>query len=218
MKLRNAEQLSDRLSQDLAWRKKELSEVKSLVETRTFSDSRHNALIRSGICLLYAHWEGFIKLAANSYLEYVRVQKLSYGQLASNFLALAMKEKLKHAKETNKPSLFIPVCDFFLEELDQRCLLPKDVISTASNLSSDILKEITHLLRIDFSLYSTKSVLIDTKLLKTRNEIAHGEYSIFDREEYLELHIEVITMLDIFRNQIENAAINQDYLRNLSNQ
>ena len=129
-----------------------------------------------------------------------------------------MKEKLKDAKETNKPSLFIPVCDFFLEELDQRCLLPKDVISTASNLSSDILKEITHLLRIDFSLYSTKSVLIDTKLLKTRNEIAHGEYSIFDREEYLELHIEVITMLDIFRNQIENAAINQDYLRNLSNQ
>ena len=218
MKLRNAEQLSDRLSQDLAWRKKELSEVKSLVETRTFSDSRHNALIRSGICLLYAHWEGFIKLAANSYLEYVRVQKLSYGQLASNFLALAMKEKLKDAKETNKPSLFIPVCDFFLEELDQRCLPPKDVISTASNLSSDILKEITHLLRIDFSLYSTKSVLIDTKLLKTRNEIAHGEYSIFDREEYLELHIEVITMLDIFRNQIENAAINQDYLRNLSNQ
>ena len=143
------------------------------------------------------------------------MQKLCYGELASNFLALAMKEKLKEAKETNKPSLYIPVCDFFLEELNQRCSLPKDAISTASNLSSEIFKEITHTLGIDFSPYSTKSVLIDTKLLKTRNEIAHGEYSIFDKEEYIELHREVIAMLDLFRNQIENAAINEDYKRNL---
>ena len=214
MKLKTAEQLSDQLSNELAWRKKELSEVKSLVERKSFSDSKHKALVRSGICLLYAHWEGFVKLAANSYLEYVRMQKLCYEELASNFLALAMKEKLKEAKETNKPSLYIPVCDFFLHELNQRCSLPKEAISTASNLSSEIFQEITRTLGIDFSPYSTKSVLIDTKLLKTRNEIAHGEYSIFDREEYIELHSEVITMLDQFRNQIENAAINKDYMRN----
>jgi hypothetical protein len=214
MKLKTAEQLSDRLSRDLAWRKKELSEVKSLIETKSFSDSKHKALVRSGICLLYAHWEGFIKLAANSYLEYVRVQKLRYEELSSNFLALAMKEKLKEAKETNKPSLYIPVCNFFLDELNQRCLLPKEAISTASNLSSEIFQEITRTLGINFSTYSTKSVLIDTKLLKTRNEIAHGEYSIFDQGEYVELHTEVIAMLDLFRTDIENAAINKDYIRN----
>jgi hypothetical protein len=213
MKLKTPEQLSDRLSNDLAWRKKELSEVKSLVETKLFSDPKHKALIRSGICLLYAHWEGFVKLAANSYLEYVRTQKLCYKDLASNFLALAMKEKLKQAKETNKPSLYIPVCNFFLDELNQRCKLPENVVFTSSNLSSEILREITSMLGIDFSSYSTKSVLIDTKLLKTRNEIAHGEYSIFDKEEYLELHQEVIAMLDIFRNQIENAAIYKGYLQ-----
>jgi hypothetical protein len=214
MKLKTAEQLSDRLSEELAWRKKELSEVKSLVETKSFSDSKHKALVRSGICLLYAHWEGFVKLAANSYLEYVRMQRLCYQDLASNFLALAMKEKLKEAKKTNKPSLYIPVCDFFLDELNQRCSLPKEAISTASNLSSEIFQEITRTLGIDFSPYSTKSVLIDTKLLRTRNEIAHGEYSIFDLEEYIELHKEVIEMLEIFRTQIENAAINKNYIRN----
>ncbi|MEO1428120.1 MAG: MAE_28990/MAE_18760 family HEPN-like nuclease [Cyanobacteria bacterium J06632_19] len=212
MKLRTAEQLSDKLANELAWRKKELSDIKSLIETK-FSLAKHNALIRSGICLLYAHWEGFVKIAGNSYLEYVRMQKLSYEKLANNFLALAMKEKLDEAKETNKPSLYIPVCDFFLDELNQRCELPKDVISTASNLSSEIFKEITHVLGIDFSPYSTKSVLIDTKLLKARNEIAHGEYSLFDKEQYIELHEEIIAMLDIFRNQIENAAINKHYLR-----
>ncbi|NET59997.1 MAG: hypothetical protein F6K47_28770 [Symploca sp. SIO2E6] len=213
MNIRTAEQLSDKLSSDLFWRKRELTEVKSLVASKTVSEQRHRALIRSGVCILYSHWEGFVKLAANSYLEYVRLQRLTYRELSTNFLALAMKQRLNEAKDTNKPSLYIPVCHFFLSELDQRCSLPKDMISTASNLSSEILKEITDLLGIDFSHYSTKSVLIDTKLLKTRNEIAHGNYLIFDREEYMELHEEVIKMLDLFRNQVENAAIRQEYLK-----
>jgi hypothetical protein len=203
------------LATDLAWRKKELSAMKSLIEAKNVSDQRHKVLVRSGVCILYSHWEGFVKLAANSYLEYVISKKLTYQELSSNFLALAMKEKLKEAKETHKPSLYIPVCEFFLSELNKRCLLPKpkDVISTASNLSSEILKEITYILGIDFSIYSTKSVLIDTKLLKTRNEIAHGEDSVFDRAEYLEVHREIIGMLDIFRNQIENAASQKKFRR-----
>ena len=214
MKIRTEEELSYRLANDLTWRKRELSEMKSLIEAKNVSDHKHKALVRSGVCILYSHWEGFVKLAANSYLEYVISKKLTYQELSSNFLALAMKEKLKEAKETNKPSLYIPVCEFFVSELNQRCILPKDVISTASNLSSEILKEITYILGIDFSVYSTKSVLIDTKLLKTRNEIAHGNYSVFDRDEYLELHREVIGMLDIFRNQIENAAIQEKFRSN----
>ena len=213
MNIRTAEQLIDRLANDLAWRKKELSAMKSLIEAKNVSDQRHKVLVRSGVCILYSHWEGFVKLAANSYLEYVISKRLTYQELSSNFLALAMKEKLKEAKETHKPSLYIPVCEFFLSELNQRCILPKDVISTASNLSSEILKEITYILGIDFSIYSPQSPLIDTKLLKTRNEIAHGEDSVFDRDEYLELHREIIGMLDIFRNQIENAAIQKKFRR-----
>ncbi|MBD1860788.1 MULTISPECIES: MAE_28990/MAE_18760 family HEPN-like nuclease [Trichocoleus] len=218
MSLRTAEQLSDRLSTELAWRKKELSEFKSLVEAKSTSLQRHTVLIRSGIVILYAHWEGFVKSASNYYLEFVAMQKLRYEQLSSNFLALAMKTKLNEARETNKASLYIPVCDFFVGNLHQRCSLPyKDVISTGSNLSSEIMKEITHILGLDFSPYSTKSVLIDTKLLGARNSIAHGNYGSIDREEYIELHTEVIGMLNDFRNQIEVAAINKDFMRTKKN-
>lgn len=213
MSIRTLEQLSDKLSNDIAWRKRELSEVKGLVETKKVSDQRHRALLRSGVCILYSHWEGFVKLAAHSYLDYVNSQRLTYQELASNFLALAMKEKLKETKETNKPSLYIPVCNFFLSELNQRCVIPKDMISTASNLSSETFKGITEILGIDFSFYSTKSRLIDIKLLKTRNQIAHGHYLVLDREEYIELQTEIINMLDTFRNQIENAALNQEYMQ-----
>ena len=77
------------------------------------------------------------------------------------------------------------------------------------------MQEITYTLGIDFSVYSTKRVLIDIKLLKTRNEIAHGNYSTVDREEYMELHAEIMGMLDIFSNQILNAAVNKNFMRNL---
>ena len=216
MSVRTVEQLSDKLSEELAWRKKELSEFKSLVELKNVSLQRHNALIRSGVVILYAHWEGFVKLASHYYLEFVAMQRLRYDQLASNFLALAMKSRLNEARDTHKASLYIPVCNLFLQDLGKKCSLPyKDVISTASNLSSEIFKEITHLLGIEFSPYSTKSMLIDSKLLGTRNNIAHGNYWLIDREEYLELHGQVIDMLNLFRNQIENAAINRDFTRKL---
>lgn len=217
MSVRTSEQLIDKLSYELSWRKKELSEVRSLIDTRSIPLQRHNALIRSGTVILYAHWEGFIKAASNSYLEFVSMQKLRHEELSSNFVALAMKAKLNEAKDTSKASLYIPICEFFLLNMSQRCSLPyKDVISTASNLSSEILKEITCVLGVDFLPYSTKSVLIDTKLLRSRNNIAHGSYWVIDKEEYLELHDEVIGMLNLFRNQIENAAINKNFMRRSS--
>jgi hypothetical protein len=213
MSIKTTEQLINALSNDLAWRKKELSEMKSLVEARSVSDQRHRALVRSGVCILYSHWEGFVKLAANSYLEYIKSKDLTYKELSSNFLALAMKEKLKEAKDTNKPSLYMPVCDFFLSELDQKCFLLKNAKIPTKNLSSEILKEITDILGIDFSPYSTKSMLINM-LRQQRNNIAHGHYLIIDREEYIELHIKVIEMLNIFRNQIENAAVGERFRQN----
>ncbi|MEA5468089.1 MAE_28990/MAE_18760 family HEPN-like nuclease [Spirulina sp. 06S082] len=216
MKIRTLEELSDKLSGDLAWRKRELAAMKSLIATRSFTPREHKALVRSGLCILYAHWEGFIKFAANAYLDYIRFKKLKYKDISSNFLALAMKEKLTEAKETNKPSLYIPVCDFFLTELEQRCNLPKDIISTGSNLSSEILQEITSILGIDFSFYSTKAILIDTQLLKSRNSIAHGDYLSIDSAGYMELHEEVIAMIETFRNQIENAAIQEKFRQNSS--
>jgi MAE_28990/MAE_18760-like HEPN len=102
MKIRTLEHLNQRLTDDLIWRKKEISDLKSLIETKSFSTSKQNAVLRSGVTLLYAHCEGYIKTAATSYLEFVARQQLTYGELAINFVAIAMKLKLNEARETNK--------------------------------------------------------------------------------------------------------------------
>jgi hypothetical protein len=216
MKIRSLEQLNQRLTEDLIWRKKEISDLKSLIETRSFSTIKHNALLRSGVMLLYAHWEGYIKTAATSYLEFVVRQQLAYKDLAINFVAIAMKTKLNEANETNKATIFTEVTDFMLNQMNQKSSIPyEDVVSTASNLTSSILREIVCLLGLNYSFYETKEVIINEQLLKRRNGIAHGEYLSLDREEYRQLHGEILAMMEDFRTQIENNASQKLYLRNL---
>jgi len=211
MSIRRLEELNDQLSSELAWRKKELSVIKSLIDTGSFSTSKKTALLRSGVTILYAHWEGFIKQAASIYLEFVSMQRLPYDKLSANFVALAMKSKLNQAKDTNKATIYNEVVEFFMTKLSERSSIQyKNVIQT-SNLSSSVLREIVCMLGLDYSFYEPKNILIDEKLLKMRNEIAHGNYISIEQKEYDELYFKVIEMMDTFRNQIDNCAATKKY-------
>ncbi|NJL90465.1 MAG: hypothetical protein HC916_12260 [Coleofasciculaceae cyanobacterium SM2_1_6] len=214
-KIRTLNDLSDRLSEDLAWRKKELSILEGLIETRSFGQNKTDALIRSGIALLYGHWEGYIKCAASAYLEFVSRQKdLKYCELAYNFVAIAMKKKLSEASATNQSTIHNQVIQFLVEGMEQRIDIPRDnIIKTGSNLSSNLFQQILALLGIDYRPYELKQVLIDKQLLKRRNQIAHGEYLDVDIASYRELHKEIIWMMDYFKDQIENHAVQKLYLR-----
>jgi MAE_28990/MAE_18760-like HEPN len=214
-KIRTPNDLSDRLSEDLAWRKIELSAIKGLIERREFELQKNKVLTRSGIAILYAHWEGYIKCAATAYLEFVSMQRnLRYCDLTDNFIAIAMKSRLDEAASTKQATIHNEVIKFLVESMEERIKIPKEgVITTGSNLSSDILRQILALLGIDYQPYEMKQVLIDEKLLAKRNYIAHGEFLDVDIDSYRELHREVIDMMDLFRDQIENYAVQKLYLR-----
>lgn len=211
MKIRTLEQLSDKLAEELAWRKKELSILKSLIDSKDFELAKRNALVRSGITMLYAHWEGFVKVSANSYVEFVAMQKLPYNQLANNFIALAMKDQLDQAKETEKATIYNEVAEFFMTKLNERSVIKYEFRIATSNLSSSVFKEIICMIGLDYSFYESKEVLIDEKLLGKRNIIAHGNYLDIDKKDYDELHRIVIEMMDTLRNQIDNAAATKEY-------
>jgi hypothetical protein len=214
-KIRTPNDLSDRLSEDLAWRKIELSAIKGLIERREFELQKNKVLTRSGIAILYAHWEGYIKCAATAYLEFVSMQRnLRYCDLTDNFIAIAMKSRLDEAASTKQVTIHNEVIKFLVESMEERIKIPKEgVITTGSNLSSDVLRQILALLGIDDRPYQMKQVLIDEKLLAKRNCIAHGEFLDVDVDSYRELHKEVIDMMDLFRDQIENHAVQKLYLR-----
>jgi hypothetical protein len=212
MSVRTIEQLNDYLAEQLAWRKKELADIRSLVESATLKASRRNSLLRCGVTLLYAHWEGFIKSAASAYLEHVSMQRLSYRELAPNFVAVGIRPLLHNASVSKKSRDHTALVSFFLSRMSERSSLPyKYAIDTESNLSSIVFRDIVEKLGLDYSRYETREKLIDEELLNSRNTIAHGTYPETDLGGFVDMLSEVLDMMELFRNQIENAAITRAY-------
>lgn len=212
MSIRTIEQLSDKLSEDLIWRKKELTGFKLLIESGSIPPDRRAALLRAGVALLYAHWEGFVKTASRSYLQFVHFQGLTYRQLSRNFIALGARSLLTRASQTSKVKTHIDVTNFFFSRLEERSIIPyKDGINTKSNLSSHIFREIIDTLGLDYSEFETKERLLDELLLSRRNNIAHGDYLLISVKVYQELNEQVIGLMELFRNQIDNAAALKHY-------
>ncbi len=212
MSLRTIEELSDFLADELAWRKKELADLRALVEQKALQESRRSPLLRCGVTMLYAHWEGFIKSAACAYLQFVSLQRLLYRELSPNFVAVGIRQLLQSASMSKKSREHNVLVRFFLTRMSERSSIPyKSVIDTESNLSSAVFRDVVEKLGLDYSPYETKEKLLDEKLLNARNTIAHGSYLQTDLNGYIDMQDEVLGMMELFRNQIENSVITKGY-------
>ena len=212
MRIRTLKQLSEFLDEQLAWRKKELTALKLML-----NGSRPHErilLLRAGICLLYAHWEGFIKAAATSYLSFVGSRNLRYRDLTPNFIALGLRQQIRGAGRSNLPSLHTDLTTRLTSGLSDPARINwEDAVEVGGNLNSRALGEIFCLLGLDLKAYSAKGPLLDQRLLANRNLIAHGERPEIDPHDYEELHSEVIQLVDWIRTDIENAAVTSAYRR-----
>lgn len=215
-KIRTFAHLQQKLDDELAWRRKELTIIKSLIPSKKSSSKVpateiENCHVRSGIALLYAHWEGFVKVAGNFYLEYISSKGLRYEELTNNFVAMAAKKHLNDFGSSNKVTDHIRVADFFLSGLGEKCNNFAE-IETKSNLSAPVLKEILSALGLDYRGYEMRANLIEA-LRNNRNNIAHGKFSEIDVTTFLEYHEKITELMELFANQISNAASTEAYKR-----
>ena len=213
MKIRNASELSEMLDKASAWRKKEIATLRILIKTQKKPYERE-MLRRIAIPILYGHWEGFAKQAATSYLDLVIRQRRPYRELKSNFMAIAIRGKIREAEPSRRISPHITLVDTILDKLDTKINFnSRQIIDTESNLSSGVLKNIFSTIGIPYdSILEGKELLIDGSLLKNRNGIAHGEYIQIDFDTYNQLHQLVVELIDHMKNVIESQARTQAYL------
>jgi len=211
--IRTTDELIDRVGKDLIWRRKELSELKGLVQ-ETQGQIRSRVIIRSAVALLYAHWEGFVKKSSSYYLEFVSSHRLPYGRLASNFVALTLKAKFNELAASEKISGANLLADFFCTSLNRQSNVPyKSAVDTKSNLSSKVLQDILSSLGIPQANFSTRMNFIDSNLVNPRNHIAHGEDFDLSAAEYMALHDAVMSLLETYKNEVENAAVLRSFER-----
>lgn len=213
-KIRTLSHFVDAANADFAWRKKELAKVKSMVYGSRNRTIVLRSSIRFAIPILYAHWEGLVKNVGTHYCEYVFRQRLLCSQLSDSFLAATAHKLAQESMDSGKVSATMDLVSFLRDEQGKRASFRwESMVNTRSNLSSEVLKDILLRLGLNFDLFETKSHFIDSKLVRNRNTIAHGEYLLVDFPEYEEIHNVAFQLMQSFFDLVCDAAVDQKYLR-----
>jgi hypothetical protein len=214
VKIRTPYELECRFDEDLAWRRKEITTLKLMVSSSRTHES--TILIKAAIALFYSHWEGHVKHCALVYLQYLNFIAPSYQQMTDNFVQISLYEKFHDGfslkKFPSQKSIFnyltnIPNEKFSLNE--------KRVIDTESNLKYEVFFNILNQLGLNTSDFELKENFINSKLLKCRNAIAHGDRLSIEelKDTYTEIEDELLNMIVTYQNLIRNAVNSKSYLR-----
>lgn len=212
MKIRSKLEFTDALDKNLAKRKRALSNLlAAYVRSRP-----HEAVpfAYAAVCLLYGHWEGFIKFAATCYVNYVASQRLRCRDLSAGILSLTIRERLRSSRQSKRLGIHREVVEGIRERSHETAKLSwRDSIETFDNLSTEVLSEIIATLGLEPGYYLAKKLIIDDRLLGRRNTIAHSGYAGVEDVEYQALHSEVVALMERFRDDLENAVTRELYRR-----
>lgn len=223
----NIEEFEQILLQDLAWRKKEVSDLWLLCQEQDIE-----IILKSFLLILYAHWEGFIKQSSKSYLIFISKQKLKHKQLALNFKAITLKGVINSCIKDNK-SLSLANEVQLLEKLmakeDAKFLLPdyilhdkdKSFINTQSNLTPKIFRRFCSTLGIEYkTCLESKERYINEQLINNRNTIGHGSQLDLSSIDDFDLTLEslarlkeiIFAIIDSFKDDLLEYATERYYL------
>jgi len=200
--------LSRKLYDEFSWRRKELTLLKSKIPIE--KNSLQSAMLRSALPLLYAHWEGFVKLTMSYYLEYVSNKYLKHSELKNTFISLSLQHKLGDLNNSTIENR-TRIIDFIFNEKDKQSYIPKkNIINTKSNLKFEVLREILFILDLNDSHIDSQKDLIND-LVTERNHIAHGEQQLVDYVTYENFFNDIISLMDYLKTTIENNAIQEKF-------
>ncbi len=220
------EQFEAYLDNDLAWRKKEISELLFLAK-----EKNSEVVFKSLILLLYAHWEGYIKRSSKLYIKYISELKLKISELSTNFKAVALKENISRCID-QKDALTLENELLFLkkflkkekESFKARVELDNDfensIIDTGANLKPQVFKNIIAILGLRYKqALKTREHYINSHLLSNRNAIGHG--SPFDPTKQTDFALNIkdleklkdviFSIIDNFREELLEYVHNEFY-------
>lgn len=210
-KVRTLSEMQTALDREMAWRIKEIGVFKVGAGS---SGPQRKPFIRAGVALLYAHWEGFIKTASEIYLSYVESRGLPYRELKPCFVVFGLKGKINTLVESKKSSPNVEAIEFIFSKMDETARLQiNTAVNTESNLTSKVFCNIAGSLDISTSPYETKFNLIDSSLVNKRNRVAHGEYLDIRGSDFSSLVDDVLSLMRLYKTDIENAASLEFYRR-----
>lgn len=180
-------------------------------------------MIRAGVALLYAHWEGFIKKVADLYYSFVSYQDLKIEDLNDAFVGIALRSEIELLLKSKKLLQHTKLVKILIEEKQKKAYFSSTSPIKTSNLKYDVFEDVCILIGIDPSLFKERyrtsfdrniELTIDEDLVNRRNTIAHGEFLIVTVEEYKSLYNTIVNgFLFNFKEIVMDAAQSKKYKR-----
>jgi hypothetical protein len=206
------EELSDQFESDLIWRRKELSDMKAAIKKADAASK--SVLLRALITMVYAHWEGYVRVCANAYFEYLMLRKLQYSALERQIYVNSFLTRLGAMNKTN---LAVESrCKLINDILDgtgaRFGYIQPDLIDTRSNLSTDVIRDICLICGVDGAHFEGRRTFIDIIVLKRRNAIAHGQQEYIREADIDDLVADTLALMQHFCSLLENKVYMKTYL------
>lgn len=210
-KIRTVEALDHEIDAEIAWRKQELTTTFQLAQQS--SGAAQRASLRSGVVILYAHWEGWIKAVAQLYVRYVNTKSIPYESLSDAFLGNALKTKMAAIDGASAPLVHNQFASFMRTGLSKGATLSEGLVQSESNLSSRVLFDIVDRLGLERRpVYELRANRIDSDLVHKRNTVAHGEYLDLTLDDFRLLRTDIMELLELFTDDVRNAAATGKHL------
>ncbi|MEW2066502.1 MAE_28990/MAE_18760 family HEPN-like nuclease [Streptomyces sp. NPDC007346] len=208
-------QFIEKIDRQLARRKVELSNLLIMVTEQNPDPNRLSCVARSAVVLTYAHWEGFVKQGSAAYVSFINDANVRVADLKFPFQAAYVSSAFKRAVSSTKARYLGEL----LQEIDARRLeifsvSPDKCIDAESNLSSTVFRDIVHGIGLEhLPLYETRSAFIDQRLVRARNQVAHGELVGFDSVDVKDRIVGARLLIGAYATQLKQAATENYYLK-----
>ena len=209
----NLPNLTAALESDLIWRRREILALTTMLAATTAEDEKLT-LMRASLTLLYAHWEGFVKNAAQQYLNYVSENARRFSDLSDNFVWVMSKREMDLFMGTKKGSA--DHIAIMIEVVNRRKSLDKELfkdrIDTGSNLKEKVFDNICAIIGLaaDKSKYDLD--IICKRLLEKRNKVAHGSFVEADYRRIEQYLASVLSAMSEFTYDVLALASSEAYL------
>lgn len=209
--------LQDAIQRDLAWRKREISDIRALVAR---VDDAAEYVFRSGQVLLCAHWEGFLKKSAKLYIDHVFSQDLRLTDLIPSMISIAYFDAVMLAATAKYPGSdghHIKLAKKIVATINEKVSVSGWDVDTEGNPGSDTLSRILKSIGVDVQLgmdnavWATTKVFINEQLVRDRHRVAHGEGHRIGRASFLERSERLLNLLDVLSGHLLDAAENKIY-------
>lgn len=210
MNVRTVDDFEDALDREWSWRKQEMIALKLSVQGNPM-------MLRAGIALLCAHFEGLLKYGSRLYVIHISQQHLKYADLIDSFSAFVLRKKFNECRESDKISVHMRLLQAYFDLLNKSFKLTNAdrevVINTRSNPSTKVIKEILSTIGIKTDIFDTKANYIDSSLLANRNKVVHGEKIQIRWDDFVETFQIIMKLVEDYKGLLIEAAHKKIYLK-----